>query len=92
MPTPYTVTADEIEQLLDEATIEECVFWGKELVVSYCLKTGFTIAGRSACIDPANFVMEVGRQLCRQDAERQLWQLEGYRKQFDLFNSGELRT
>jgi len=73
-----TVTQEQITALLDEAETQEHTFWGKELVVSYKLKSGFTILGRGACVDPANFVLEVGREWARKDAERQLWQLEGY--------------
>ena len=79
------VTQEEITALLDAAQTQEHTFWDKELVVSYKLPCGFTIAGRGACVDPANFDLEIGRQLARKDAEKQLWQLEGYRKQLELF-------
>lgn len=73
-----TVSIEDITKLLDEAETAEQVFWGKELVISFKLASGFTVLGRAACVDPANFVLEVGQKLARQDAERQLWQLEGY--------------
>lgn len=73
-----TVSIEDITKLLDEAETAEQVFWGKQLVISFKLASGFTLLGRAACVDPANFVLEVGQKLARQDAERQLWQLEGY--------------
>ena len=79
------VTQEEITALLNAAQTQEHTFWDKELVVSYKLVSGFTIAGRGACVDPANFNLEIGRQVARRDAESQLWQLEGYRKQLELF-------
>lgn len=73
-----TVTQERINQLLDSAETQEHVFWSKELIVSYRLSSGFTISGRAACVDPANFDLDKGRAIARKDAEQQLWQLEGY--------------
>ncbi len=82
-----TVTQEEIDALLDASETQEHVFWGgREMVVSYRLPSGFTVAGRAAMIDPTDFDIEIGRRYCRQDAARQLWQLEGYRKQLELAN------
>jgi hypothetical protein len=83
---PNTVTASRITAMMDESETQEAVFWGKELVISYRLKNGFTILGRSACVDPANFDIEIGRHYARKDAEKQLWQLEGYLLQNALPN------
>jgi Phage protein (N4 Gp49/phage Sf6 gene 66) family len=84
------VTIEEIKALLDSAETQEHVFWEKELVVSFKLTTGFTVTGRGACIDPANFNLEIGRRVAREDAENQLWQLEGYRKQIELHEAGRV--
>lgn len=73
-----SVTKEHIDRLLDASETQEHVFWGKELIVSYRLPNGFTIAGRAACVDPTNFDLEKGRAIARKDAERQLWELEGY--------------
>jgi len=73
-----SVTQEQIVKLLDESETQEYTFWEKELVISYKLKSGFTILGRAACVDPANFVLETGRKYAREDAENQLWKLEGY--------------
>ena len=72
------VTPEQIKSLLDDAETQEAVFWEKEVVVSYKLSSGFTVLGRGACVDPANFNIEIGRQVARGQAEDQLWQLEGY--------------
>lgn len=72
------VTLEQIKELLDAAETQEAVFWDKEVVVSYKLLSGFTVLGRGACVDPANFNIEIGRQVARKQVEDQLWQLEGY--------------
>lgn len=78
------VTQEQIDALLDSAETQEHTFWDKELVVSYRLESGFTVTGRGACVDPANFDIEIGRKVAREDAANQLWKLEGYRKQLEL--------
>jgi len=42
------------------------------------LLNGFTVVGKSACADPANFNKDLGAKIAFQDAERQIWSLEGY--------------
>lgn len=85
-----TVTQEQINAMLDEAETQEHVFWGKEVCVSYKLKNGFTILGRGACVDPANFDIEIGRKVAREQIENKLWQLEGYRLQCQLHEQGVL--
>lgn len=41
-------------------------------------KAGFTIVGKSAPADPANFDKALGEKLAREDAIRQLWPLMGF--------------
>ena len=81
LPSEFRVKKEDIESLINSAEIEKHIFWEKEMVVSFKLPCGFTVSGRSACIDPRNFDEEIGFTLCKQDAENQLWQLEGYRRQ-----------
>lgn len=81
------VKTEQVEALLNSAETQEHIFWGKELVVSYRLPCGFTVTGRGACIDPALFDVEIGRKVARENALHQLWQLEGYLLQMDLYRS-----
>ena len=88
MQNANRVTKDQISKLLDEAETEEHTFFGKDHVVCFRLSNGFTISGRGACVDPANFDIEIGRRIAREQAENQLWQLEGYLLQNKL--AGEI--
>ncbi len=47
-------------------------------VCNITLENGFSVRGESACVDPGNFNMEIGRQIAYRDAFSKLWQLEGY--------------
>lgn len=42
------------------------------------MQNGFTVIGKSAPADAANFDADLGRKFAREDAIRQLWPLEGY--------------
>ena len=42
------------------------------------LVNGFALIGKSAPADPENYDEQTGRTFAREDAIRQLWQLEGY--------------
>jgi hypothetical protein len=85
MSTNNKVTSDQIKSILDNAETQEVVFWDKEVVVSYKLYNGFTIIGRGACVDPANFDLQIGRRVAREQAENKLWELEGYLLQNKLY-------
>lgn len=49
------------------------------------LRNGFTVNGSSACASPENFNAEVGRKVSRENARKQIWQLEGYLLKQRLF-------
>ncbi len=85
-----TVTQEQITKLLCAADTDHIVFWNKELIRSFKLPCGFTIIGRAACVDPLNFNLDMGMDIAYKDAEKQLWQLEGYLLQNKLYLSGEL--
>lgn len=42
------------------------------------LANGFTVTGESACASPANFDVELGRKIARDNAKQKIWALEGY--------------
>lgn len=90
MSTPNKITPQRIQELLDNAETEEHTFWGKELAVSYKLPNGFTLLGRAACVDPANFNLEIGRRVARKKVEDELYLVEGYKLQEELFQAGVL--
>ena len=51
---------------------------GRTTVCMLTLENGYTIKGLSACVDAANFDMDIGRKIAFEDALRQIWPLEGY--------------
>jgi hypothetical protein len=86
-----TVTQQQIDALLDNATREEHLFHnGKSLIISYQLENGWTVDGRAAIVDLAGFDLEIGRLIAKQDAVRQLWALEGYLLQNELYERSKI--
>mgnify|MGYP000688715865 CR=1 FL=1 len=73
---------DKVTQQSIEARILATTFFGlADTTVTICSITmvnGFSVRGESACVDPANFDIEIGRQLAYRDAFSKLWRLEGY--------------
>ena len=47
-------------------------------ICNLTLENGFSVRGESACVDPRNFNMQIGREIAYRDAFEKLWQLEGY--------------
>ena len=51
---------------------------GRSTLCLITLENGFTVKGLSACADPAEFNLELGRKYALEDAINQIWPLEGY--------------
>lgn len=81
----YSVHRVQLDKLLQDSVTEEIIFHGKELVISFKLPCGFTVAGRSAVVNPEKSDLNIGRLLSYEDAIQQLWLLEGYRTQWELY-------
>ena len=50
-------------------------------LVTYCviiLENGFKVEGVSACVDPAIYDEQLGRQYAYENAFNKIWELEGY--------------
>lgn len=88
------VTQNDIDKLLDSAEVVEFIAFDKVLIAVYRFPTrgGFTIVGTGACVNPANFDVEIGRKVARQDASNQLWRLEGYVLQLKLAELAEIKA
>ena len=50
-------------------------------LLTFCvlvLRNGFTVTGESACVSPANFDAQIGRDVARKNAVEKIWPLMGY--------------
>ena len=56
-------------------------------LLTFCvlvLRNGFTVHGVSACASPENYNKEIGERIARENAERQIWPLLGFRLRDEL--------
>ena len=51
---------------------------GRTTLCQLTLENGYTVNGHSACVDPTEFDLNLGRKIAFEDAVRQIWPLEGY--------------
>ncbi len=56
------------------------------------LRNGFTVHGVSACASPENFNAEIGRRIARENAEREIWPLLGFRLRDQLAHAKNIAT
>lgn len=85
MTTKNTVTADQINQIIADSTIEVSKWEDKTTIVKAKLPNGFIIIESSSCVDPANFDEVVGYEICMERIANKIWELEGYSLQNRIY-------
>lgn len=63
------------------------IFPGTTLTVcALTLQNGFIVTGESAAASPANFDVDLGRKIARDNARNKIWAFEGYLLRQKLHN------
>nr|WP_254786645.1 Gp49 family protein [Cytobacillus oceanisediminis] len=75
-----------MQDIIDNSIVEVQTIFDKCTVVSCQLPNGFIIVESSACVDPANYDVKLGAQICMERITNKIWELEGYRLQDELSN------
>lgn len=79
---PRVTPADVKAEIVDETyTVLPS---GRVTVCELTLKNGFTVRGESAVVHIENFNEGIGRQVARENAEKEIWQLLGFRLRDEL--------
>lgn len=60
---------------------------GQVVICELTLRNGFTVTGKSAVVDRKNFDVFKGMEISRKRAIDEIWQLEGYLLQEELYNA-----
>ena len=76
------VTIEDVKGFIQDLEIEK--FRDKTTIVKAILKNGFVLVEHSSCVDPINFDMELGKQICIERIENKIWELLGFKLQCDL--------
>lgn len=85
MEKKNTVTQAQIENLVKESLIEYTTLGDRTTLVRMILPNGFELIEASSCVDPANYDVEIGREVAMNKIVEHLWELEGYRLACELY-------
>lgn len=72
-----TVTLEQIQSKI-KGEVYLVLPDGRSTLCMLTMENGYTVKGLSACVDAANFNMDIGRKIAFEDAMKQIWPLEGY--------------
>jgi hypothetical protein len=75
------VTKEQVEAILNNSTIKIQTVLDKCTLVVCQLPNGFIIVESSACVDPANYDLDLGVEICMKKITNKVWELEGYKLQ-----------
>ena len=64
---------------------------GRSTLCILTMQNDYTIKGLSACVDPAEFDLNMGRKFAFEDAIKQIWPLEGYLLAEEMHNNALVR-
>lgn len=78
------VNKKDIDNILKDTLIKVEKYGDKTTILKATLPNGFVIIESSSCVDPANFDMKMGEEICMDKLVNKIWELEGYRLQSEL--------
>lgn len=84
------VTPEQIAGIMAKAKIHVSTEFEKCTVVTVQLENGFTMTESSGCVDPANYDVHLGMEICLKRIQQKVWELEGYALQKRLSETGVL--
>lgn len=77
-----------------EASIKDVQYswpFGTVTICNLILENGYSVRGESACVDPRNFDIEIGKRLAYDQAFNKLWPLFGFLLAEQLYRVDSLR-
>ena len=80
----YSVKKEDIDSILSQTLISVEKYGDKTTILKATLPNGFVVVESSSCVDPKNFNMSIGEQICMKKLEDKIWELEGYKLQNEL--------
>ena len=78
------VKKEDIDSILSQTLISVEKYGDKTTILKATLPNGFVVVESSSCVDPKNFNMSIGEQICMKKLEDKIWELEGYKLQNEL--------
>ena len=84
-PKAPTVLEENIDEIIADSKIVTTTTFDKCTIVSCQLPNGFVITESSACVDPKNYDLELGKEICMKKIKDKIWELEAYLLQTTLY-------
>lgn len=78
------INKKDIDNILKDTLIKVEKYGDKTTILKATLPNGFVIIESSSCVDPANFDMKMGEEICMDKLVNKIWELEGYKLQSEL--------
>lgn len=72
------ITQEFVDEIYEKSEKVEHEVFGKTLITACKLPNGFVLVEDASCVDPANYDIEIGRQICAERIKNKIWELEGY--------------
>lgn len=92
METNIKVTQKEVDDNMKDVVVRTITDFGKpRTYVTVRMKNGFILSESTACVDPANYSEEIGKEICLKHIEDKIWFLLGYALQDKAFKNGKLK-
>lgn len=79
-----SVKKENIDSILSQTLISVEKYGDNTTILKATLPNGFVVVESSSCVDPKNFNMSIGEQICMKKLEDKIWELEGYKLQNEL--------
>lgn len=74
--TQFRLTQKDLEEQISKVEYQR--FGETGILAVITLVNGYTVTGKSGCIDPAIFDEEIGKKVAYDNAFNQLWEILGY--------------
>lgn len=71
-----TITQKDVDNFISK--IEAIKMGDKTTVTQATLKNGFLMVAGSACVEPKNFDLEIGKQCCMERIKNNIWEFLGF--------------
>ena len=83
------ITEEYIVEIMENSEFDVRTVFDKCTVMTCRLPNGFVITEYSACVNPDDYSMDLGANICYDRIKNKIWELEAYRLQQFLWEENE---